>query len=216
MMNFTTARRHLQSLWLLRPPCLLCERPIASGRANVLCTRCDGQLQQCQQTCPIEHATNRLIWGRYDQALRRLLHQLKYHNQPQIAKLLGPRLAQAWQQQQLPNLAVVPIPLHPDKQHHRGYNQAELIARSFCQFTGMRCYPQMIQRHKFTQPQHGLSRHARQRNLESAFTARNQPAIKQEILLVDDIYTTGSTIAAATACLSAKGHTVWGSLIVAQ
>jgi ComF family protein len=155
-------------------------------------------------------------WGHYQDSLRRLLHQLKYENQTAIANLFGQLLAQAWQQQQLPQCAVIPIPLHASKQTQRGYNQAELIARQFCQFTGMRCYPQLLQRTKATQAQHGLSQSQRLTNLQSAFSTTDHRHLAAPILLIDDIYTTGATIQAATHCLHQGGYQVWGTLVVAR
>ncbi|NJN49383.1 MAG: ComF family protein [Alkalinema sp. RL_2_19] len=121
-----------------------------------------------------------------------------------------------WTQHDLPQLSVVPIPLHPEKQVSRGYNQAELIAQQFSQLTGMRCHPHLLQRPKATQAQHGLRLTERQTNLRSAFTIDRPKLCPHPIVIVDDIYTTGATIQAATECCIANGYTVWGSLIVAQ
>lgn len=202
--------------WLLKAPCLLCERPVDQNRLHQLCRRCAGQLQQCQREPSQQRTKNLLIWGYYQDSLRRLLHQLKYQNQPTIAKILGQLLAQTWQQQRLPKMVVVPIPLHPSKLAQRGYNQAELIARSFCQFTGLPCHPPMLRRTKATDAQHGLSRIQRHTNLQSAFSTADRYHRSQPVLLVDDIYTTGATIQAATSCLTHSGVSVWGSLVVAR
>ncbi len=202
--------------WLLKAECLLCERPVDQNRFHQLCRRCAGQLQQCQRQTEQQRTANLLIWGYYQDSLRRLLHQLKYQNQPAIAKILGQLLAQTWQQHRLPKCVVVPIPLHPSKRAQRGYNQAELIARSFCQFTGLPCHPQILQRTKATDAQHGLSRTQRHTNLQSAFSTVDQQHRSLPILLVDDIYTTGATIQAATSCLTRSGASVWGSLVVAR
>ncbi len=144
------------------------------------------------------------------------MHQLKYQNQPTIGQIFGALLAPLWQQHDLPTLTIVAIPLHPTKQASRGYNQAELIARSLHQFSGMPYDPQRLDRIQATQAQHGLSRPDRQANLQAAFRPSGPCGPDHPILLVDDIYTTGSTIQAATDCLVARGHTVWGSLVVAR
>jgi ComF family protein len=144
------------------------------------------------------------------------MHQLKYQNQPAIAQVFGALMAPMWQQHDLPTLTIVPIPLHPTKQASRGYNQAELIARSLRQFTGMPYAPQRLDRTQATQAQHGLSLPERQANLQAAFRRSGSGGPGHPILLVDDIYTTGATIQAATDCLVADGYTVWGSLVVAR
>jgi ComF family protein len=200
--------------WLLQSPCLLCDRPLAMGHSGLLCPRCQTQLQDCQRDRASQRTDNHLVWGDYHNSLRRLMHQLKYENQPTIAQIFGPLLAQLWQTHRLPALAIVPIPLHATKQTRRGYNQAELIAQSLRQFSGMPHHPQLLQRSKATLAQHGLSRADRQTNLEAAFTLIPQRC-NRPILLVDDIYTTGATIAVATDCLRQGGYQVWGSIVVA-
>jgi ComF family protein len=210
--------------WLLQSPCLLCDRPLAMGHSGLLCPRCQTQLQDCQRDRASQRTDNHLVWGHYHDSLRRLMHQLKYQNQPTIAQIFGPLLAQLCQTHAIPRLAIVPIPLHPTKQASRGYNQAELISRSFSQFTGMPHYPHLLQRPKATTAQHGLSLIDRQANLEAAFTIAPQGRIDglrptvghRPILLVDDIYTTGATIAATTDCLQRSGYRVWGSIVVAR
>jgi ComF family protein len=144
------------------------------------------------------------------------MHRLKYQNQSAIAEIFGQHLAQLWPQHQLPTLTLVPIPLHPGKQAQRGYNQAELIARSLSQWANLPIAPALLQRAKDTIPQHGLSLSDRQANLNQAFTLGHPiPKNAPPILLIDDIYTTGTTIAIAKATLESAGYPVWGSLVVA-
>jgi ComF family protein len=214
--------------WILQSICLLCDRPIDSHQPRRLCHRCTTQLRHCQRDDPRSvgdhrppprsphHAAHHLAWGHYQDSLRRLLHQMKYHNQPAIAQIFGPLLAELYQQQALPPVALVPIPMHPAKQASRGYNQAELISHSLRQFTGLPHYPKLLQRPKATTAQHGLSLADRQANLHAAFTISPPHHRRHPILLIDDIYTTGATIQAATDCFTQQGYTVWGSLVVAR
>jgi ComF family protein len=148
-----------------------------------------------------------------------LLALLKYEGQRAISDVLGQSLAQAWLAHHLPRLPVVPIPLHPHKQQQRGYNQAELIARSFCRYTGSPLLAQGLLRQRDTLPMFGLAPSERHTNLQEAFVLnpRMQPRCpRTPILLIDDIYTTGTTVQAASQILRKAGWRVWGAAVVAR
>jgi len=159
-------------------------------------------------------------WGSYGGALKRAIAALKYDNQPQLARPLGQWLAQAWRsslRSHLP-LMVVPIPLHQERQKQRGYNQAALLAHSFCQLTRLplRCYG--LERVEKTQAQFGLSIAEREQNLAQAFNLgkdflRQHPA--HPVLLLDDIYTTGATARSAATVLQHSGIPVYGIVTLA-
>ncbi len=193
--------------------CPLCQRRATA----TFCLDCFRQLQACQIA-----TSSRTVfaWGRYTGALKRAIGLLKYDGKAEIARPLGQWLAQAWLHQGVaPRVVVVPIPLHCDRKLQRGYNQAELIARSFCQATGLRHYAQGLRRVKATQAQFSLSIAERHDNLEQAFTLG--PDFKSQhpkwpVLLLDDIYTTGATIAAATQTLRMAGVHVYGTVAVCQ
>ncbi len=197
----------------LRPRCPLCQR----WATAVFCSDCLSQLQVCQSKCS---STTVLAWGNYAGALKRAIALLKYDGRAEIARPLGQWLAQSWLQQEvLQQCVVVPIPLHDQRRSQRGYNQAELIARSFCQVTGLKMRSQALIRRRATQAQFGLTITERQRNLEQAFALgpdfkRQRP--KWPVLLLDDIYTTGATIKAATQVLQKSGIQVHGTVAVAQ
>src|SRR3712207_2552210 len=123
----------------LKSKCPLCDRP-----AQVeLCEYCQRQLLRCQLSTPSAFWQGQLpvfVWGSYSGVVKRAIATLKYNNHPQLARPLGHWLAQAWLQSTVAThakkLTVVPIPLRPTKLQKRGYNQAQLIAQSFCEVTG--------------------------------------------------------------------------------
>lgn len=204
----------------LKPTCLNCDRPHQNFH---LCDACAKSLQDDRvpnnKRYQDTNANRIFAWGYYQNTLRRLLRSLKYDNKPAIADLLGQQLAQSWLEYQFPRLTVVPIPLHASRQQTRGYNQAELIARSFCRYTGLPLWADALRRSKNTIAQHGLSATERQENLESAFTLNQKSTTRlyrSPILLIDDIYTTGTTIAAASKILRRSGRSVWGVAVVAR
>ncbi|MBD2013918.1 ComF family protein [Microcoleus sp. FACHB-53] len=205
----------------LQPKCPLCDRP-AEGE---FCTSCRRQLQRCQTTTPGECWKGELpvfVWGNYGGVLKRAIAALKYDNQPQLARPLGHWLAQAWLKSpvasRVQKLTVVPIPLHPLKLKKRGYNQAELIAQNFGDFTGYKHQPLGLERIRETDAQFGLSAQAREQNLTDAFRMGkgfHKHLPNSPVLLIDDIYTTGATVRAAAQILRKQGIQVYGIAAIA-
>ena len=133
-------------------------------------------------------------WGKYDGQLKRAIALMKYDNHPEIGSVLGKLLAQAWLASDLPKLkkvTVVPIPMHRSKLKSRGFNQAEIIARSFCRLTGYHLNPQALIRTRQTKAMFALNPEERKKNLQGAFKLGKLP--QHPVLLVDDIYTIGTT-----------------------
>jgi len=154
-------------------------------------------------------------WGVYGSTLKRAIAALKYENQPQLARPLGRWLARSWLSSQLINtgLIVVPIPLYTSRQEERGYNQAALLAKSFCDTTGLRLQRMGLQRIRPTEAQFRISADAREKNLAMAFGLgsefrSNRP--NSPVLLLDDVYTTGATARAAAQILRQSGIQVYG------
>ncbi|WP_414528427.1 ComF family protein [Nodularia chucula] len=201
----------------LQPHCVLCQRP-ASTEFCVYCTR---ELQKCQQKNPValwKQPVPVFGWGSYGGIVKRAIAVMKYENQPQIARPLGQWLGEAWllsnvSQRQATLPVVVPIPLHPHKQKTRGYNQAALIAQSFCQTTGLKLQLNGLTRVQDTQAQFGLSPSERESNLAEAFTVDKKLRDRCgdiPVLLVDDIYTTGATARSAIKTLNQNSISVLG------
>ncbi len=218
MPNWTQNLKGLLNLFL-ESNCPLCQRPTAKE----FCQDCTRQLQRCQLANSSYLWQGQLpvfAWGVYGGTLKRAIASLKYENQPQIAQPLGYWLAQAWLSSQLASiqLIVVPIPLHADKQKQRGYNQAALLAQSFCDLTGLQLQQQGLERTRGTEAQFGLSASEREKNLAMAFQAgaefrRYRPA--KPVLLLDDIYTTGATARSAAQTLRALNIRVYGVVAIA-
>lgn len=203
---------------VFRPACPLCTRP-AQG---YLCLDCQRQIEATRLPQPWQFWRGPLplaAWGRYGDALKRVLGALKYHNRPELARPLGHYLGDLWLTgghglSQPP--AVVPIPIHPEKRKSRGYNQAELLAEAFCQYVGLKLYSNLLLRQTDTQAQHSLSAQEREANLATAFAIHpRHPPPKNPVLILDDIYTTGATARTAQTVLAQAGFSVVGILVVA-
>jgi competence protein ComFC len=113
---------------------------------------------------------------------------------------------------------VIPVPLHQKRLNYRGFNQAELIGRNLAQNLKLPFSTKILNRHRYTQPQAGLKRKERLINLTGAFSVSVEvsslpdlPLENRNILLIDDVWTTGSTMQNCAGVLKELGaEKVWG------
>jgi ComF family protein len=184
--------------------------PAFMDRANALCGLCQ------RVHPPFERA---VAYGGYDGGLRDLIHLLKYQQVRPAVSVLGRMLAEVMDdlESTLPKgaIAVVPVPLHSRKQRQRGFNQAELIARSAMKHLAQRdrfeVLTDVLVRSRETGSQIGLTRHQRRANLRGAFTVTTPKQVaERKVVLVDDVYTTGTTASECARVLKRAGvDRVW-------
>ncbi len=152
-------------------------------------------------------------FGCYTSELSRIIRALKFDGRQDLAGLLAPLLASAfldsWSPQEID--FIVPVPLHPRRKRERGYNQAALLANQLGKRLGLPCNQLILTRVRATPPQVGLSDAERGHNVRHAFRCTKPAVVRgQRILLVDDVMTTGSTVASASeALLDAGAAKVW-------
>ncbi len=153
-------------------------------------------------------------YGSYESALRDLIHILKYQQIRPAANVLGRMLAEviaglepSWGDA---NLLVIPVPLFAAKLRRRGFNQSELIARAALKLSssGKRhtLAANVLERSRDTQSQTGLTPHQRRANLRGAFRVKDREnLLGREVLLVDDVFTTGATASECARVLRRAG-----------
>jgi ComF family protein len=143
-------------------------------------------------------------FGSYDGPLRNLIHAFKYGKVESLAKPLGKFLCGALPANEEFDL-VIAMPMHWRKRMERGFNQAELLARPVAKLYGLKL-AKNLRRKKRTVSQAGLTQAERQNNLKGSFEVRNTGEVSgRRILLVDDVFTTGATLRAATDVLKSAG-----------
>jgi ComF family protein len=160
---------------------------------------------------PLSPLTGLRSAARFGGPLQPALHRLKYKRDIILADSLAQTLANAWQLYQLPAWTVIPVPLSNKRLRERGYNQAALLARGLADLARLPYQTAGLTRVRDTHSQVGLGSAERRANVRGAFAAHRGQVAGQSFILVDDICTTGATLAACAEALHEAGATaIWG------
>ncbi len=148
----------------------------------------------------------------FDGTMRRAIHNLKYRNLRAIATPLAELLKKSFIANPVPGEVLVPVSLHPKRLGERGYNQSSLLARGLGKLTDLVVVGDCLIRERSTLPQaRTASVEERQRNVAGAFICRDGSLSDKLVLLIDDVSTSGATLAACAAALKNAGASpVWG------
>ncbi len=150
--------------------------------------------------------------------VRAALHHLKYSGERRLARPLGEAVARRWQRVGEGTTVVVPVPMHVARVRQRGYDQAALIAQVAANSLGLRYLP-ALERARATIAQFELGRDERSSNVTGAFRVRGGVAATVSgrwVLVVDDVVTTGATLAACAVALEAAGAYAVSAITVAR
>ena len=206
--------------------CPLCDKPV-DKMGRYMCKKCQGDLryvespfcfkcgkqlkeqdlEYCEDCENTEHCFDR---GRaiyqYD-TIKEAIYRFKYEERTEYAEFFGKQLAErlgkeieAWKPD-----AIVPVPLHREREKRRGYNQATLLARELGRRLNIPVYENLVYRQKATTPQKELKGEERQNNLKNAFKIGQNDVKLKTIIVVDDVYTTGATMDEMAQCLKRAG-----------
>ncbi len=207
--------------------CLACDEPLVGGEEHC-CTECRVKLPYLSHHLPdpvTAAATSplaRRFWGKvplqhtlaYLQftargRVQRLLHQLKYEDQPEIGTVLGrwfgAELAQVGYAAEFD--ALIPVPMHPSKERRRGYNQATCYAEGLAESLELPVWPTALRKLADGGSQTRKNRIERWQNVSGGFTVgpKAEEITGKRLLLVDDVLTTGATLEACATVLLAAG-----------
>ncbi|AOT70033.1 ComF family protein [Geosporobacter ferrireducens] len=198
--------------------CILCRDPIEKKEKYAICASCKKKIHFAEEkTCkkcgkPLEELylpelchdcmmtkhffTRSYTCVVYDEEIKTLLYRLKYGKQRYLAYHMAEMMTAKIKEKELEQMHwIIPVPLHTAKKRQREFNQSEIISQYISRQTGWPMDEKNLIRIKDTATQNKLSREERKINMKNAFQILKPEKIKaKKILLVDDIYTTGSTL----------------------
>lgn len=219
--------RGLRDLFFPRR-CLVCGRALASDEEDI-CASCLEGLPLTWQWDIVQNAAFERLSGRFvveaaaslfffgsESDYQKIIYGIKYGGRRSLARRLGRMLGSylAGNREFRRCGAVVPVPLHPLRRWRRGYNQAEEIARGVADALQIPLETGLLRRRRYTRTQTRLHGAAKARNVAGAFaceaaraTALEEAGIR-DLLLIDDVLTTGATLAESAAPLKARGFRI--------
>lgn len=215
--------------FLLPPRCVSCDEPLLGCLDAGLCPTCSMQIgflgaetcgfcgsqtgrfveggKGCRNCSPAHmHFTRAVGVADFEGSARKLVHALKYQNERGLAPHMAGRMVRRILEVKYPVgfTHVMPVPLHPRRFRERGYNQAALLAQHMAGALGCPFHPDLLRRIRHTPSQTFLDFKARAGNVTDAFGMRKDIPGAQ-VLLVDDVMTTGSTVDACARILRQHG-----------
>lgn len=179
--------------WIYKKRCYFCK---SSSESVKMCSKCFEELE----FLPIQvnrrfNDVNIYCAGVYSKNLQKMIRGLKYHGQKDLAYYQAKFMWLYWQSLGFTQeFQIVPVPIFPKRKKKRKYNHMELVAEEFAKLSGYEVNFDLIKRIKDTKPQYKLNKSQRMMNLSNAFEVNKDKLIKdKDILIIDDICTTGST-----------------------
>jgi len=188
------------------PICPKCGRPQSSA---ILCPSCVGwQAEIDGIRSPF----------RFDGAIRQAIHQLKYRNLRAVAGLFAQLLNDYLISNPVPGEVLVPVPLHRKRLKERGYNQSSLLAQELVKLTNLPLIDNCLVRERHALPQARTATvEERRSNVANAFSCRDGRLKGRQVLLIDDVATSGATLdACARALKEAGAASVWGLVLARE
>ena len=199
--------------------CASCSQKLTTEE-KIICPKCLGKIhnvsaerlmdeyqKKFSQKNIISGFTSLYLFER-DKELQFIIHAIKYNQRFLIGKyfgeLIGKHFKQLFNDWEVD--IIIPIPLHHLKQADRGYNQSFYIAKGISTQTNISVYTSTIKRKRFTQSQTKLNQREREENMSGAFSIRRfSKVIGKNVLLIDDVITTGATISECAKVLKNNG-----------
>jgi ComF family protein len=203
--------------------CRCCGFPLGNRKA-FLCFTCKASLPVTGFEAYAENPVEKTFFGRIPivaasaylffnagSATQQLVHRIKYKDDPELAVELGRFMGRALEQsRRFPKLdAVVPLPLFRNREKLRGYNQAGKLAQGLAEAIGIPAHDHLVKRIRSSSTQTNKTRTERWQNVDGLFETGSKTHLQgQQLLLVDDVITTGATLEACASALLQAGAVV--------
>lgn len=185
---------------ILKPICKKCGKPESSG---TLCSACWGQKTEIDGIRSV---------FRFEGIIRQAIHDLKYRNLKSISGCLAMLIADYLQDNPVHGGVLVPVPLHSQRLRERGYNQSGLLVRELGKLIVLPVIDDSLCRLKDSLPQARTTTiDERRKNVKEAFACQGEELKEKNVILIDDVCTSGATLEACAVALKAGGAiSVWG------
>ncbi|MGQ9810168.1 MAG: ComF family protein [bacterium] len=163
--------------------CIACEKEIAEK------ARCRVRKIESSDFClPVAYVLD------YSGLVSNLIIEFKYRGKSSLARLFSELIIRSIPWIFDPEISIVPVPMHKARQRERGYNQSELLSNEISRLTGLKVVPGLLTKNIETKAQASLTGQERVENLKDAFVVRSQDHNLSNVLLIDDVVTTGTTL----------------------
>ncbi|PPE03713.1 ComF family protein [Holospora curviuscula] len=182
--------------FITAPLCALCGDPLGYWGENTLCNAC--------AALPNPFFRHRAVW-KYGPGIKQLIFKFKHNHQIWLTEFFGYQMLRLLLEYYPEGRLLIPVPLHPKRLMQRGFNQALLLARWLSRRTGIPYDYSSLRRVKDTDSQGLKPAQERHSNVGQAFHYCPTFPLPINVILVDDVYTTGATLKACANALKAKG-----------
>ena len=188
-------------------PCYFCK---SIKEDKIICSRCYGKIHflpsgvfRQNEECNIYACTI------YDEIIKKLIKDLKYHNQRRLAPLFAYIMANYWKKLGLmQNYLILPVPIHKSRMKERKYNHMDIVAQEFSKITNYKLNKNFLIRIKDTEKQYKLHKQERIKNIKNAFDINKNINLDKNthLLILDDITSTGITLEEIIKVLKKNGY----------
>ena len=181
--------------------------------SGAVCLRCgtyleDDREEYCRVCAVRERSfTQGMSVFLYQGKMRDSLMRMKFHNHREYNRFYAEEMKRASEGflRRIRPSVIIPVPMHERKRRERGFDQCAILARRFSECTGIPAQTDNVVRARYTRPQKGLNAQERRNNLKNAFYVRRPQELAGPVLVIDDIYTTGTTMDEMAAVLRGSG-----------